>query len=75
MSKKVPGKFFAFVHDICGIDWVWSTQNRWMARYTCTPKPLSYKYAMKKANDEMEQDPNISKTTVILDEEYERNGL
>lgn len=75
MSKKVPGKFYAFAHDPRGIDWVWSTQNRWMARHTCTPKPLSYKYAMKKANEEFKYGSDISRVTVILDEEYERNGL
>lgn len=75
MSKKVPGKFYAFAHDVCGIDWVWSTRNRWMARHTCTPKPLSYRYAMKMTKNEMKRDSDISKTTVILDEEYERNGL
>lgn len=78
---KVDKKYYAFVE--CGngryegnpFMFGWDKSSKWLSTVICQPKPLSYKYAKRKVEQEMLKDSDVSRTIVIRVDEYNRKGI
>jgi hypothetical protein len=67
-------KFIASISTNNGSTYIWDKKKYWAHSLFVTPQLLSFRYAKKLVDNEMNRDSEVCKTEVIIESEFFKNN-